>query len=54
MNIFEIGLEKGNADTLKNIIENMLRQNVSDENIKKYTDCKQELIDEIKKTGRDL
>ncbi|MDE6739263.1 MAG: Rpn family recombination-promoting nuclease/putative transposase [Lachnospiraceae bacterium] len=64
MNILEIGIERGkelgleqgrqqgiqqgNTDTLKGIIENMLRHEMSDENIRLYTGCEQDFIDKIK------
>ena len=64
MNILEIGMERGkelgleqgrqqgiqqgNTDTLKGIIENMLRHEMSDENIRLYTGCEQNFIDKIK------
>ena len=60
MNILEIGIERGkelgleqgiqqgNTDTLKGIIENMLRHDMSDENIRLYTGCEQNFIDKIK------
>ncbi|MBD5514409.1 MAG: Rpn family recombination-promoting nuclease/putative transposase [Lachnospiraceae bacterium] len=60
MNILEIGIERGkelgleqgiqqgNTDTLKGIIENMLRHEMSDENIRLYTECEQDFINKIK------
>ena len=60
MNILEIGIERGkelgleqgiqqgNTDTLKGIIENMLRHDMSDENIRLYTGCEQNFIYKIK------
>ena len=44
----EQGIQQGNADTLKGIIENMLRHDMSDENIRLYTGCEQDFIDKIK------
>ncbi|MBD5524173.1 MAG: Rpn family recombination-promoting nuclease/putative transposase [Lachnospiraceae bacterium] len=44
----EQGIQQGNTDTLKGIIENMLRHDMSDENIKLYTGCEQDFIDKIK------
>ncbi|MCM1121619.1 MAG: hypothetical protein NC416_03460 [Eubacterium sp.] len=60
MNILEIGIEhgkelgleqgiqQGTANTLKDIVENMLRHDMSDENIRLYTGCEQNLIDTIR------
>ncbi len=60
MNILEIGIEhgkelgleqgmqQGTTDTLKSIVENMLRHDMSDENIQLYTGCEQDLIDSVK------
>lgn len=45
----EQGIQQGNADTLKGIIENMLRHDMSDENIRLYTGCEQDFIDKIKR-----
>lgn len=44
----ELGIQQGNANTLKDIVQNMLQHDVSDENIRLYTGCKQDLIDKIK------
>ena len=56
MNILEIGIEhgkelgreQGNANTLKDIVANMLRHNMPDENIRLYTGCEQDLINRIR------
>ena len=45
----EQGIQQGNTDTLKGIIKNMLRHDMSDENIRLYTGCEQDFIDKIKR-----
>ena len=44
----ELGIEQGIEQGMRTVVENMLRHNLSDEDIMLYTECKKELIDKVR------
>lgn len=44
----ELGIEQGIEQSLRIVVENMLRHNLSDQDIMKYTECEQKFIDKVR------